>query len=421
MVRCLVAVSLSLCIANTSATGQGFYQREPIRYSRAADENVITALNLRIAAGEVELALESKSGRLRALLRALAVPESSQTLVFSKTSLQRHRVSPSNPRALFFGPDVYVGWVPGAAAIEVAAGDAKLGLVFYSLSQDPEQAPQLRRDDSCLSCHATSRTDDEPGLLLRSVFPDENGDPIASAGETAVTLSAPIEERWGGWLVTGHFEGVHRGNGIASRDERGHWLVQGRAAADLQAFAEDFAVEDYPVATSDIGALLALEQQVTVHNVLIQCTLQMRCLLENDRALNDLLGETGQREPTADIGETLAKKIAVVLLLGGEASLEGRDAAPSAAFAADFVAPWPKDPSGVRLGRLDLRQRLFDLPMSPMVHSPAFAALPVELRNRVLARLRLVLASGRIPGGVELTPEQRRVLHVHLRSTLTGY
>ncbi|MCA8963894.1 MAG: hypothetical protein KDC48_03365 [Planctomycetes bacterium] len=414
---------LLVCLAAVASTAsaQGFHLRRPNRYKQTAADNAITALDRRVAAGEVQLPVDGRSGRLRALLHELGVPESSQTLVFSKTSLQRHRVSPRSPRALYFGPDVYVGWVPGAAALEVAASDPRLGVVFYTVSQDPEVVPRLVRDDSCLSCHATSRTDDEPGLLLRSVFPDENGDPIASAGEAEMGLGTPLSERWGGWLVTGTFAGAHRGNGVAVRDERDRWSVPPRPAADLGAFAERFDAADYLAPTSDVAALLVLEQQVVVHNRLIRAALQMRCLLEADRVVNGMLGETGMREQTAEICDDLARAIAADLLCGGEVSLRDAGAAPDAAFARDFAALWPRDTAGRQLGELDLRERVFALPLSPMVHSAAFAALPDELRQRVLHRLHRALADGSAPRGVRLDAAQRDALHGLLLETLPGY
>ncbi len=414
--------TLLLCaclVAPTSA--QGFHQRRPNGYRQAVDDNVATALDRRLAAGDVRLEPHGRSGRLRALLRELRVPEASQTLVFSKTSLQRHRISPASPRAIYFGPDAYVGWVDGAAALELAVADARLGVVFYTLVQDPAAPPRIVRDDSCLRCHASSHTDDEPGIVLRSVFPDGNGDPIASAGETIVTTSTPLAERWGGWILTGAFVGDHRGNGIADRDERGVWHVRPRRFADLAACAPQFDAGDYLAPTSDIAALLALEQQATVHNLLVRAAFQTRCLLENDRTVNAALGETGVRESTADILDTLAATIVAHLLLQDEPSLRDHAAAPDPAFATAFAAQWPVDPDGVRLGVLDLRERLFVLPLSPMVHSSAFAALPDELRARVLHRLRRALADGRLPRNVRVSPEERATLHAHLTATLPGY
>lgn len=403
------------------AVAQGFHQRAPNLYRQTADDNAATALNARLAAGGSTLPAQGRSGRLQALLDALSVPASSQMLVWSKTSLQRHRISPQNPRALYFGPDAYVGWVPGAASLEVAVGDRRLGLVFYTLAQDPAVPAVLQRDDSCLSCHGGERTDDEPGLLLRSVFPDAEGDPIASAGEVDVTLQTPLVDRWGGWIVTGRFSGPHRGNGPAVRDEQGRYRVNPRAAADLAAFAADFPLDGYPARTSDVGALLAFEQQATVHNLLIRASLQVRCVLDGESSLNEMLGETGPRPATVRIVDALARQIAGALLLADEAPLAGTGAGVDPAFAAAFAALWPKDPAGASLGRFDLQERLFALPLSPMVHSPAFAAMPDELRAAVLERLRVALQRGRLPGGVVLTPAQRRALHEHLRATLPGY
>ena len=407
---------------------QAFHTRRPNNYSRTADDNAVTRLNERLARGELRLDddTNSASGRLRALLKALQVPESSQTLVFSKTSLQRHRVSPQNPRALYFNQDVYVGWIPGAASIEITAGDPNLGLAFYSLPQDPAQPAKLTRDDSCLRCHATSRTLDEPGLLLRSVFPDSDGDPIPSAGETDMNFRSPIEERWGGWLVTGQFEGTHRGNNTATKNANGSWTVQPRPAADLSAFRKDFRPGRYLQPTSDIGALLALEQQVTVHNLLVRATHQMRYLRDKDRTLNQLLeqpsdGEATMRPSTMRIADTLAKEIARALLLDGEASLAKHRAKSEPAFARDFASMWPKDTRGMQLGVLDLAERVFVMPLSPMIHAPAFRRLPEELRHRVLTRLQVAIERGVPPGNVKMDRATRSQLANHLRETIPDW
>ncbi|HEB53274.1 MAG TPA: hypothetical protein ENI87_08480, partial [bacterium] len=249
----LLLVAFAAGLIRAPLPAQGFYKRLPNDYLRTADDNAATRLDARLASGEIELPMTGRSGRLLALLRALDVPVSSQTLVFSKTSKQRHRVSPHNPRALYFHRDAYVGYIPGAESIELIVGDDRLGLAFYRVPQGDDAPVRIIRDDTCLSCHASARTHDEPGLLLRSVFPDENGDPIASAGETQMDFRSPIVERWGGWLVTGTFRGQHRGNGIATRGEfDSEWHVTSRPAEDLRAFADQFDVGAYPVATSDI-------------------------------------------------------------------------------------------------------------------------------------------------------------------------
>ncbi len=415
----IVLMVVAWCSAALAA--QSYHLRRPNQYRQTADDNAVTVLQARLGRGELELPMAGPSGRLRALLAALAIPESSQTLVFSKTSLQRHRIAPDSPRALYFGPDAYVGWVPGAAALEVAVGDPRLGMAFYTLAQGGAAPVRFVRDDSCLSCHATSHTHDEPGVVLRSVFVDAGGDPIASAGEVDVSVRTPMAERWGGWYVTGRVGVAHRGNGIAVRDERGGWQVAARTAADLREFAGEFRVADYLVPTSDVGALLALEQQAMVHNLLVRAMLQTRFLLENDRAMQAMLGEEGLREATLDLLDDLAAEVVAALLLAGEATVPEQSLAVAPRFAAEFAAQWPQAVDGVRVGELVGAPRTFALPLSPMVHAPAFARLPDELRHLVLRRLRRALQLGRTPRGVAIDAGQREALDRHLRATLPGY
>src|SRR5262245_38111235 len=106
--KCLTRFVFGLALVITAAPrvvrGQEFEQ-EPIRYSRSRPANRASRLLDQIAAGEKSLPHEVELGYLRALLAELAVPVSSQTLVYSKTSLQRQRISPRMPRALYFSDD----------------------------------------------------------------------------------------------------------------------------------------------------------------------------------------------------------------------------------------------------------------------------------------------------------------------------
>ena len=71
------------------------FERPPINYSKAKPNNPIERLQEKIDAGKLQLPFHAERGYLSAVLNALQVPESSQVLVFSKTSLQRQRISPS--------------------------------------------------------------------------------------------------------------------------------------------------------------------------------------------------------------------------------------------------------------------------------------------------------------------------------------
>ncbi|MGY8690417.1 MAG: hypothetical protein ACKVHP_22110, partial [Verrucomicrobiales bacterium] len=57
-----------------------------------------------------------------------------------------------------------------------------------------------------------------PGLLARSVFPDESGNSLKSIRTfERVGHQVPFDQRWGGWYVTGHHgKARHLGNALAT-------------------------------------------------------------------------------------------------------------------------------------------------------------------------------------------------------------
>src|SRR5262245_32377904 len=180
------------------------FEQAPIRYSDSTPNNCVSRLIARIATEETKLEHEPHFGYLRSLLAALDVPISSQMLVFSKTSLQRHRIAPRTPRALYFSDDVYVGFCQDGDVLEISAVDSHLGAVFYTLDQNPRRPTPFRRQtDNCLICHGSSQTKEIPGHVVRSVFSDAAGLPILSSGTYRVDQTTALEKRWGGWYVTG--------------------------------------------------------------------------------------------------------------------------------------------------------------------------------------------------------------------------
>lgn len=89
-------------------------ERDPINYSQAKDANVITRLEEKILAGTVVLQHDEQFGYLPALLKALGVSTSSQTLVFSKTSLQLTALARARPAP--FTSTTMSLWVTAIAA-----------------------------------------------------------------------------------------------------------------------------------------------------------------------------------------------------------------------------------------------------------------------------------------------------------------
>src|SRR5439155_15708776 len=111
----------------------------------AAVTGVVAQLQKKLDAGELTLRHDDSFGYLLSVLDQLKVPKSSQMLVFSKTSLQRERISPETPRSLFFNDSIYIGFIPGAPLIEVSIADPKLGGVFYTLEQTKTDRPKFVR------------------------------------------------------------------------------------------------------------------------------------------------------------------------------------------------------------------------------------------------------------------------------------
>ena len=120
------------------------YEQPPISYLEAAPHDAVSQLQDRIDRHEVELTFKREVGFLPSVLAALDIPVSSQVLVFSKTSFQFRRISPRNPRAIYFNDDVYVGWVRGGDVVELSAVDPQLGANFYTLIQDPQSPPRTQ-------------------------------------------------------------------------------------------------------------------------------------------------------------------------------------------------------------------------------------------------------------------------------------
>ena len=79
----------------TSVLRSEDYDEEPIRYSATAADDPVARLVQRLDSGAVKLRWDENHGWLPSLLEALDIPTSSQTLVFSKTSLQRERIMPT--------------------------------------------------------------------------------------------------------------------------------------------------------------------------------------------------------------------------------------------------------------------------------------------------------------------------------------
>ncbi|MBK9385084.1 MAG: hypothetical protein IPN34_09745 [Planctomycetes bacterium] len=388
--------------------------------SRVGEEEIdpVRRLAAELARGERELAWEPRFGRLLALLEALAIPLDSQVLVFSKTSLQRDYIAPRTPRAIFFSDEAYVGWIPGAPWIEVS-GVGPTGGSFFVVAQDRDESAAPRAREDCLQCHESGLTQGVPGFLVRSVHPDREGQPILRFGSFSSDHRSAYAERWGGWYVGGRFKGPHLGNRLA--DERGDALAFRSADAVTPERLDGLVdLSRYPRATSDVVALLVLEHQVQAQNLFARSARETASALAMREVLNRL-DERPLEAPRAETQRRLAHQATALLdylLFVDEPPLNGEVRGDSP-FAAHFAASGPRDASDRSLRELHLRRRLFRWPLSYLVHSRVFAALPDELRAELWRQLGALLREdAELPARYEhLSPNARKALREHLLAT----
>ena len=417
--RFLFVLGLVFTAALRAARGQE-YEQEPILYSKSQPQNRVSNLLEELKAGTKRLDYEAGHGYLRSLLAALDVPVSSQMLVYSKTSMQRDRIAPRTPRAIYFSDDVYVGFCQDGEVLEVSAVDPQLGAVYYTVDQKPSQPLVRRQLDNCLICHGSSQTKDIPGHVVRSVLTDDRGLPILSAGTYRIDHTSPLEKRWGGWYVTGtHGEQKHLGNLIVrGRTEPAE--IDNSAGQNKLSLAEYLDTSRYLSPHSDIVALMVLEHQTGVHNYLTRANYLTRQAMHYQQALNRELGAPADQvwDSTKSRIKSAGEPLVEYLLFSGEAGLTARLEGTSG-FAAEFVQRGPRDKHGRSLRDLDLERRLFKYPCSYLIYSPSFAELPTKAREYVFQRLWEVLTGkDQSEKFAHLSPEDRANVLAILLDTL---
>jgi len=423
-------IRLSLLIAGiaghgfaiTATSAQFDYELPPIAYSTTAAHDRVAQLAASVESGKLTLQWDRQQGWLPDLLKQLQVSPESQTLVFSKTSLQIRHITPSNPRAIYFSDDTYLGYVPGGDLIELSAVDPQLGPVFYTLEQTQHERPSIVRDESqCLTCHSTSKTQSVPGYLVRSVFAGADGQPLYGLGTTTTNHTTPFKDRFGGWYVTGqHGQMRHRGNGFA-KNLPDHPL-DFEAGANQSEVPRSARIDRYPRTSSDLVALMVLEHQSQMHNFITAAHYETRQALTYQETMNKALERPAdfRSESTTRRIHAAAEQLVRCLLFVDEFPLTSPISGTSQ-FVNDFQQLGPGDSRGRSLRQFDLQSRLLKYPCSYLVYSEAFDQLPPEVKQQVGQRLSEILCAGSTEQGFEhLSVESRIAIREILEETKPG-
>ncbi|MEO8051022.1 MAG: hypothetical protein ABI833_11450 [Acidobacteriota bacterium] len=381
-----------------------------IRYDAPTTDDPIARLQQKLDKGETKLEYDpNRLGYLPSLLKHLGINVDSQLLVFSKSSFQGPEISPRTPRALYFADDVAIGSVQNGDVIEFVSLDPKQGAIFYTLGVAKSENPGfVRRDSACMSCHLLAGTLNVPGLLTSSVITSGNGSLRFPGKGLLVDGRTPIDERWGGWYVTGTSGFQHVGNAVAPNPDQPSALDL-RGSQNLLSLAGRFDTSTYLTSTSDIVALMTLEHQTRMTNLITRLGWETRIAVQ-DRKLTQARGRL----------DALVEQMTTYMLFADEASL-GEGIKGVSTFTESFPKRGPRDRQGRSLRDFDLHKRLFRYPLSYMIYSEAFDAMPGIAKDWVYQRLYDVL-SGKDTSQkfVRLTAEDRVAVLDILRDTKTS-
>lgn len=417
----LAALGAPFCVL-----AENEYENAPINYSATQPHDASAELQKLMDSGRVKLPRGDGWKLVRAMQEQYKIPDSSQVMVFSKTSKQNDRISPATPRVIYFSDNAYVGYSVGGS-LEIATIDPVLGPIFYLLDpHTPDDKPmKFERDQSCLSCHGGPFSPDVPGVLVRSVTPGPEGHPIMSQGSTVVDTTTPFKDRWGGWYVTGrHGKELHRGNVTATENGEAVTFdeVKGQNVTDLGSF---FDTDPYPRKTSDIVALMVLEHQTSTQNILTKANHAALRAMHMQTSLQKELGEPVTKEPTGTAERIIDHAVEDVLdaiLFKDEATLPEGGIEGDMAFQEAFSASAPLSREGRSLKDFQLLDRLFKYRCSYMVYSITFKHFTPVLKTRVMKALKDVLNAPEAPERYAyLTDSERRNIGKILADTLPGY
>ena len=351
-----------------------------IQYGDAPVDDAIARLGRQMEAGKVKLDYAPVGGYLPSLLKVLEINVDSQVLVFSKTSFQNPKIAPWTPRALYFNDKVAIGSVQNGDVLEVAALDPKQGVTFYSFDVKRRAKPTFDQRTDCLQCHQGLVTLGIPGIMVTSVYPSGDGTPAFRGAAQATDHRTPFADRWGGWYVTG-INGAdrHMGNAVAHDSVHPRNLEQA-GTQNLLTLGRRFDSTNYLAKTSDIVALMTLEHQTRMTNLMTRAGWDARVEL-----YKGVLSPEGSAKIDGDV-DTLVQ----YMLFADELKLYEPVQGVST-FTKTFPLRGPRDQQGRSLRDFDLQTRMFKYPCSYMVYGEAFDAMPTVVQDRVYRRLFNVL------------------------------
>jgi hypothetical protein len=170
-----------------------------------------------------------------------------------------------------------------------------------------------------------------------------------------------------------HGRQVHLGNIVIKTiydfDKLDELRIGNRATLDGLVDTKPYLTDE-----SDIVALLVLQHQADVQNLITRVSYDAQSPAEK------------REDPLEDTVERLLRMMLFVDAVEYTEPISG-----DAKFAAQFASRAVRDAQGRSLRDFDLTRRLFRYPLSYVIYSQAFDALPADARSMFYARLNEVL------------------------------
>jgi hypothetical protein len=194
------------------------------------------------------------------------------------------------------------------------------------------------------------------------------------------------------------------------------------AGANLLDLSTKFDSAPYMSGHSDLVALMVLEHQTEVHNLITAASFQTRQALHYQAEMNRIFKESEdhQSDATRSRIRNSCRRLLKTMLFCGETRLTDRVSGTSE-FSGEFAARGPFDAQGRCLRQFDLEGRMFKYPCSYLLYSEAFDGLPPAALDEIYRQLHDVLTGKDTdPDFAHLADDDRKAILEILRQTKQG-
>ncbi len=200
----------------------------------------------------------------------------------------------------------------------------------------------------------------------------------------------------------------HMGNAVAPDPDRPIDLEES-GTQNLSSLSSKIDPSKYLTSTSDIVALMTIEHQTHMTNLINGLSRQFR-----------QTADKGTLEKSKNSLDRAINEIVDYMFFVDEAPLQDPVQGVSS-FTRTFPQRGPRDRHGRSLRDFDLKRRLFRYPLSYMIYSEIFDAMPAPARDRVYQRLFDVLSGkDQSPKFAHISDADRSAILEIVRDTKAG-